>query len=169
MRRILIFEIFKRMQISQQCSFTGKEYQGISFNVDKQSSKIVWIKWRSCPNEAMSGRKSLRCGSKEGGMGHSQLPLHTGRPPPSPSHQPPAQKPSFVKLQKSTTQYIVLTFTDNMVQIYERDLGRCEKDEDFRARFYVEYGAETNAIIQSIALTPSLHRALYPPGGQIKA
>ena len=56
-----------------------------------------------------------------------------------------------------------------MVQICERDLGRCEKDEDFRARFYVEYGAETNAIIQSIALTPSLHRALAPPGGQIKA
>ena len=69
------------------------------------------IKWRSCPNEAMSGRKSLRCGSKEGGMGHSQLPLHTGRPPPSPSHQPPAQKPSFVKLQKSTTQYIVHLLT----------------------------------------------------------
>ena len=44
-----------------------------------------------------------------------------------------------------------------------------KKDEDFRARFYVEYGAETNAIIQSIALTPSLHRALDPPGGQIKA
>ena len=56
-----------------------------------------------------------------------------------------------------------------MVQIYERDLGGCKKDEDFRARFYVEYGAETNAIIQSIALTPSLHRALAPPGGQIKA
>ena len=44
-----------------------------------------------------------------------------------------------------------------------------KKDEDFRARFYVEYEAETNAIIQSIALTPSLHRALAPPGGQIKA
>ena len=29
MRRILIFEIFKRMQISQQCSVTEKEYQDI--------------------------------------------------------------------------------------------------------------------------------------------
>ena len=48
-------------------------------------------------------------------------------------------------------------------------LADAKKNEDFRARFYVEYGAETNAIIQSIALTPSLHRALAPPGGQIKA
>ena len=173
MRRILIFEIFKWMQISRQSSVTTKKYISSFFSSKLPRSTqdgMRWlIKWRSCPNEAMSGRKSLRCGSKEGGMGHSQLPLHTGRPPPSPSHQPPAQKPSFVKLQKSTTQYIVLTFTDNMVQIYERDLGGCKKDEDFRARFYVEYGAETNAIIQSIALTPSLHRALYPPGEQIKA
>ena len=101
-------------------------------------------------------------------MGHSQLPLHTGRPPPSPSHQPPAQKPSFVKLQKSTTQYIVHLLTiwfKYMKEIW----ADAKKDEDFRARFYVEYEAETNAIIQSIALTPSLHRALAPPGGQIKA
>ena len=56
-----------------------------------------------------------------------------------------------------------------MVQISERGLGGCKNYEDLRARFYVEYGAETNAIISSIALTPSLHRALAPPGGQIKA
>ena len=104
------------MKFSSGCKFLNNAHSlgkniKVFLSMLISRSKIVWIKWRSCPNEAMSGRKSLRCGSKEGGMGHSQLPLHTGRPPPSPSHQPPAQKPSFVKLQKSTTQYIVHLLT----------------------------------------------------------
>ena len=95
MQRILIFEISKRIQISQKCSFTGKEYQPGR----QQDCKI---KWRSCPNEAMSGRKSLRCGSKEGGDGSQSVT--------PPHYQPPPltltpQKPSFVKLQKSTRQH----------------------------------------------------------------
>ena len=83
---------------------------------------------------------------------------------------PPTPSPeTLIRQAPEINNTIYCAFTDNIVQIYERDLGGCKKNEEFRARFYVEYGAETNAIIQSIALTPSLHRALDPPGGQIKA
>ena len=114
------------------------------------------------------GEKALDVAVRKGGWVTVSYPSTLADlPPPHPTNPQPPE--TLIRQAPEINNTIYCTFTDNMVQINERDLGRCEKDEDFRARFYVEYGAETNAIIQSIALTPSLHRALYPPGEQIKA
>ena len=120
---ILIFEIFSLMQISQQCFIHCKRKSGLLFSsIDKWKQEAQCkIKWRSCPNEAMSGRKSLRCGSKEGGDGsQSVTPPHYQ---PSPPHPPE----TLIRQAPEINNTIYCTFTDNMVQIYERDLGGCKK------------------------------------------
>ena len=103
---ILIFEIFSLMQISQQRFIHCKRKSGLFFSsIDKWKQeaqcKIVYQveklpKWG---NEWK--KKPLDVAVRKEEMGHSQLPLHTTSPP-SPS---PPQKPSFVKLQKSTRQH----------------------------------------------------------------
>ena len=102
---ILIFEIFSSMQISQQRFIHCKRKSGLFFSsIDKWKQeaqcKIVYQveklpKWG---NEWK--KKPLDVAVRKEEMGHSQLPLHTTSPPPL-----TPQKPSFVKLQKSTRQH----------------------------------------------------------------